>query len=130
MSGMATTTTELINGSPNIARVKAAATTNPNSVKVGPGNVYGFFFCGQSAAALSRFVKFYDKASAPVVGTDIPVFTVPVISTTTLPGLAELSLDYGIPFKLGIAYAITGAIGDADATAVGADDIHGFILWK
>ena len=117
-------------GAPNVARVAALATTNANNIKPTAGAVYGFFFASKLAAATARYVKFYDKAAAPVVGTDTPLFTVPVVATTGQVGEAELEISMGIPFKNGIAYAITGAIADSDTTVCAADDVHGFILWK
>jgi hypothetical protein len=117
-------------GAPFRQRVKAAASTNATLIKASPGNVYAFLFAAPAAAAAAAFVKFYDKASAPVVGTDVPVATIPVVSSTTYAGLVELKLPAGLRFDVGIAFAITGLVGDADATAVAADAVHGFILWK
>jgi hypothetical protein len=117
-------------GSPNVVRVAAAASTNATLVKATPGNVFGFLFMSNAAAAKTAFIKFYDKASAPTVGTDTPLFTVPLVSTTTIPGFAELDLPVGVPFKTGIAYAITAGVADTDVAAVALNDVHGFILWK
>lgn len=55
------------------ARVMSAATTNATSVKASAGNLYGVHLHNSGAAAV--FVKLYNKASAPVVGTDTPVTT-------------------------------------------------------
>jgi len=97
----------------------SAATTNATSLKATAGTLYGgrAFNSGAGAA----FLKFYNKASAPTVGTDVPVlvFGIP----------AGQSVDFGIgnsvgvSFATGIAYAITGAAADADTTAVALNQV-------
>lgn len=106
-----------------LARVKAAASTNATSVKGSTARLYAYAFYNNTASAKS--VKLYNKASAPVVGTDAPAFSVLVPAN----GAVQWSNDLGIGFSAGIAYAITGAIADSDTTAVAADDVHGFIAY-
>jgi hypothetical protein len=96
----------------------SAATTNATSVKATTGQVYGYDIYNANAAV--RFVKLYNKATAPTVGTDIPVRTIGI------PPASRVSADtpYGIgSFPLGIALATTTVITDADATAVAAGDL-------
>jgi hypothetical protein len=130
MAGIAIIASDQTNGAPNVARVAALATTNANSIKQTAGLVFAFAFNLKSAAALVRFVKFYDKASAPVVGTDTPMFTMPIVCSGNAQSPTTMEILMGIPFKNGIAYAITGGVADTDTTACAADDVHGFILWK
>src|SRR5262245_57747192 len=106
-------------GGISTARVAAAATTNATSVKASPGQVYGLTLFNNAAAA--RFFKFYDKASAPVVGTDTPKWTVGLAASQRI----DWELPAGVPFTLGIAYAIVTGIADSDATATAANDVHG-----
>lgn len=97
--------------------LSAAATTNATSVKASAGKVHKIV--ATVAAAADKFLKFYNKASAPVVGTDTPVLTL------LLPASAKniiIPLD-GQYFSAGIAYAITGAAPDADTTALAAGDV-------
>ena len=75
-------------------------------------------------SAVVRFMKFYDKASAPVVGTDIPFWTLPI----PVGGFSE-SFIYPVSFALGLAYAITSGAVDSDTTAIAANDIHGFVTF-
>lgn len=124
------TVTDDISGDPKIARVKALATTNATLVKVGRGNLFGLMLLSTAAAATQVFLKFHDTATIPVPGTTPVLFTIPVVSTTTLAGFVQDAFDFGIPFFNGIGYSITGLVADSDATAVAADAIHGFILWK
>lgn len=102
----------------------AAASTNPTSVKASAGRVYKII--GYNASATVKFLKLFNKASAPVTGTDTPVVTIP------LPPSKEFSIDLG-PFGMylatGIAYAITGAVADLDNTALAAGDVVGMNLW-
>lgn len=94
----------------------AAATTNPTSVKSSLGNLYQIQ--GYCAAAAPVFLKLYNKASAPTVGTDTPIWT-----RRLAPG-AEFSLPFsGFLFSTGLAFAITAARADSDTTAVAAGDV-------
>lgn len=95
----------------------SAATTNATLFRAGPANLFEITITNKTAAVV--YVKLYDKATAPTVGTDIPVLTIPVgITAATLPPVAMSFGALGKSFTLGLAYAITGAVTDADATAV------------
>lgn len=114
-------------GAPNsgltTARVNAAATTNSTLVKGSAGQVYGWSFSNASAAA--KFVRLFNKATAPTVGTDTPVITIALAAGATTTFTTEI----GVIHTLGIGYDITGANGDADATAVAANDVTGAIYY-
>lgn len=106
------------------ARVKAAATTNSTLVKAAAGNVYGWQLCNTTAAA--KFFKWYNKATAPTVGTDTPVMTVLIPAT----GCTSWESSIGIAFSLGSGYGITGAVADTDATATAIDDVTGAVWFQ
>jgi hypothetical protein len=106
------------------SRVASAASTNATSVKASAGQVYGWYLFNTTATL--KFFKLYDLAAAPTVGTSTPVITIPLPPN----GGAVVNWHYGIPFPTGIAYAITGAVADADTTAVAANDVHGFLLTR
>jgi hypothetical protein len=106
------------------ARVKAAATTNATSVKASAGVVGGYALYNNTAAV--KCVKFYNKASAPTVGTDVPLFTVIIPASSSVHYPAGMGPT---KFSLGIAYAITGLATDVDATATAVDDVHGTVLY-
>ena len=106
------------------SRVKAAAGTNSTNLKGSAGVILTYGFYNNTASA--KFVKIYDKATAPTIGTDTPAFTIIVPAS----GGANLSDENGIPFSSGIGYGITGAVGDSDTTSTAVDDVHGFIVWK
>lgn len=100
----------------------AAGTTNATSVKGTAGKLYGWTITNSSTAA--KRVKLYNKASAPTVGTDVPVLTleVPAASGAIL-GKLERSQTRGINFSTGIALATTNGQADADTAAVTAGDL-------
>jgi hypothetical protein len=109
---------------PTVARVKAAASTNATSVKASAGQIYGWYLYNKTTT--EKYFKVYNKASSPTVGTDTPAFTIPIPPN----GGSVHEFTMGIPLGTGIAYAITGAVADSDTTAVAAEDVHGFLLWK
>ncbi len=107
-----------------VKRVKAAASTNATSVLAVPGVVDGYEL--YNGAAYAVFVKFYDKASAPTVGTDTPAFTVGIPAG----GRASVAFEKGLRFGTGIAFAITKLVADSDTTVVVADDVTGVIGYR
>ena len=99
-------------------KLQSAATTNATSVKTSAGEV-GLIVAFNVATSV-RYLKFYNKASAPTVGTDVPVLVLPIPASSN--GFV-ISPSEGIAFSTGIALAITGAVGDTDTTAVAANDV-------
>lgn len=98
--------------------VSAAATTNATSAKASSGKV--FTITGYNAAAALRYLKLYNKATAPTVGTDTPTHTFALTATKDF----QIKLD-GRYFSTGIAYALTTSAADADTGALTAADILG-----
>lgn len=88
------------------------ASTNATSVKASAGTVYRYRVT--NADTVGYFVKFYNKASAPTVGTDVPVETIFVPAGGGY--IAETSI--GDSFTTGIALAATLNATDADTTAI------------
>ena len=107
-----------------IHRLVAAASTNSTLIKAGPGELSGFVLINPSAAV--KFVKFYDKATAPTVGTDTPIMTVlvPAGDTVILPAIDR------VEFENGLGLGITGAAADNDTTAVVAGDVISQVFYK
>lgn len=90
----------------------SAATTNAVVVKASTGSVYEVSI--SNFTGTTGYFKFYNKATAPTVGTDIPILTVAVASGTTY------ATDFGPlgkRFNAGISYAYTGGTGLANDTA-------------
>jgi hypothetical protein len=97
--------------------LSAAASTNGANIKASAGAVKGIQ--GYNAKASAVYLKLYNKATAPTVGTDTPVKTI------YLPASAAFALDFGtgLSFGTGIGIALTGAAADADTTALASGDI-------
>ncbi|URC15517.1 hypothetical protein DB2_15 [Octadecabacter Antarctic DB virus 2] len=93
-------------------QVITAATENETSVTTGPTRLRTFALV--NGVATLRYFKLYDKASAPVAGTDTPVATITMSPNSesgfTLPG-------GGLQFSLGLAYAMTLGVANSDTTA-------------
>jgi len=98
--------------------VSSAASTNATVVKSSPG--YGFVVHGYNANAAARYLKLYNKASAPTVGNDVPILTF------YLPANDAFDFDLASTrFTVGIAMAVTTGSPDADTGAVTGGDIMG-----
>ena len=95
------------------------ATTNATLAKVGSGVLYAV--SGYNAAASVRYIKFYNMATAPTVGTDVPVMTLAVPATAPF----NITLPNGFLFTVGIAYGIVTGAADNNTTAPSAADIVG-----
>ncbi|HEX5498168.1 MAG TPA: hypothetical protein VFX03_03035 [Thermomicrobiales bacterium] len=101
----------------------AAASTNATSLKAAAGTLWEIVALNVSASAVA-YLKLYDKASAPTVGTDTPVYVAPIPTAGSANGAGvRLTFPVGLKFANGIAYAITGGMGDADTTAIAAGQV-------
>jgi len=106
-------------GGATAAKHVSAATTNATSLKASAGTLYGGRAFNSEAGA--AFLKFYDKASAPTVGTDVPVLVIGIPAGQSVDfGIGN---SVGINFSTGIAYAITGGMADNDTTAVALNQV-------
>lgn len=115
-------------GGLSLSRTLSAATTNATSVKASAGQLYGFILTNTNAAV--RYVKLYNKASAPTVGTDTPVMTLAVPGNAAGAGMIAAEFTSGIAFGTGIAFAITTGVTDADVGAVAANEIIVHLMYK
>lgn len=106
-----------------LSRVNAGATTNATNLKASAGQIYSLSV--YNVAAYTVFLKIYNKASSPTVGTDTPVWTIPIPAGG---GFSKV-WPMGVPFGIGISYAITKLQADSDTTAVAAGDVTGQIMW-
>lgn len=67
-----------------------------------------------------KFLKIYNKVTAPTVGTDTPVMVIPIPpnSHVAVPIPAA-----GYRLSVGMGLAITGGAADTDTTAVALNDV-------
>ena len=112
-------------GLASISRLlSSAASTNATVVKGSAGRAYKIR--GYNAAAAVRYLKLYNKATAPTVGTDTPVATI------ALKPSDIFDIDFGLLgeyFGTGIGYALTTGAPDADTGALTAGDVLGMNIW-
>ncbi len=101
-------------------KLNSAASTNATSLKGGAGQL-GYVTVINTNAAV-RYLKFYNKASAPTVGTDTPVQVFPIPGNTAGAGLT-INFGAGAEFTTGIAFALTTGAADSDTGAVAANEI-------
>ncbi len=100
----------------NYRVLSAAASTNGALVAAAARNV--FKLMGRVVRASSVFIKIYDKATAPVVGTDVPLATFECVASATF----DLDLS-GLALVNGLGIAMTTAAADADTGALTAGDV-------
>jgi hypothetical protein len=109
-------------------KLVSAATTNATSVKASAGQVY--MITASSVNAAARYLKLYNKASAPTVGTDTPVHTFIIPGNTAGAGTNIPIPDCGLEFTTGIAFALTTEATDAGSTAVAVNEIVVNLAYK
>ena len=67
-----------------------------------------------NTTAAIKYFKVYDKVTAPTVGTDTPVLTIPMQANSTI----TTPFSRGLAFSTGLGFGATGLIADADTTAI------------
>lgn len=110
------TATQAVSGTVTVAlptgtayTLTTAATTNAAVVKASAGSVFEVTIANVTATA--AYVKLYNKATAPTVGTDVPVLTIPApAGATQVLNLGAL----GKRFAAGVAIAVTAAAAATD----------------
>jgi len=103
--------------------LNSAATTNGALIITGTSGLQAFYATNEGATV--AYVKLYNKATAPTVGTDIPEMILPVPAAVSgVPGVANPNIGFsGFRFALGLGIAITGAAVYTDTTAVAAGQV-------
>lgn len=96
---------------PTASTVVTAASNNLTNTKNAAGTLYAVALSNTTATPM--YFKLYNKASAPVVASDVPVMTIPMAANSFVT--YEFGAT-GLRFGTGISWACTGAIGDTDAT--------------
>jgi len=93
--------------------VVTTASTNAAVVKASAGNLFEITVSNPTATA--AYIKLYNKATAPTVGTDVPVLTIAIPATAA--GVGEKSFVFGAVgkrFATGIGIAVTAAAAATD----------------
>lgn len=93
--------------------VSSANSTNSTLVKNAVGWLFNLFGYNSTAAVI--YLKLYNKASAPTIGTDTPVLTL------ACPPTSAFAFDLlQMYFSTGIGFGLTTGSADADTGAVAA----------
>ena len=103
---------------PTDYELNSAASTNGALIITGTTGLQSFHASNNGAGL--AYVKLYNKATAPTVGTDVPSMIIPV----PIGGSITLPVGFnGFRFPLGLGIAITGLMADSDTTAVAAGQV-------
>lgn len=94
------------------------------NIKSGAGQVYGWYLSNSGSAA--RYVKLYNKATAPTVGTDTPVMTIYLPAGAA----ANVAFPNGLAFSLGIGIGAVTGVADNNTTAPGSNEVIAHIFYK
>lgn len=112
-----------------------AATDNATLVKAAAGQFYGYSIFNIDANPV--YLKLYDKATAPTVGTDTPYlrFGCPKAATAADGAFASGFWPIGIAFSTGIGFGVVGGsaatgILDAATTALTASKVLVNLYYK
>lgn len=127
VGGLWTSQASIATGGATLYRLLSAASTNANSVKASAGKVYKIWATNTNAAV--RYVKLYNKASSPTVGTDTPVMTLAIPGNAAGAGAIFDAGDVGANFATGIAIATTTGAADNDNTGVAANEVIVHVLY-
>lgn len=102
--------------------LNSAASTNEALILTGTSGLQAFY--ATNTGATIAFVKLYNKSTAPI-STDIPAMIMSVPAAVGgVPGVCTLPIGFsGFRFALGLGIRITGAVADADTTAVAAGQV-------
>lgn len=113
-------------GGSTLFHVISAATNNATSLKSSAGMLYGGSISNTNASP--RYVKFYNKATAPAPATDnaLILWTLQVPGNSTVP----VAVPEGGVFGTGIGFAAVANMADTDNTSIGAGDLSIDLRYK
>jgi hypothetical protein len=95
-----------------------AVGTNADQNLIATGKRVVYSLAVSNANAAVRYVKLYNKATAPVVGTDVPV------AVFALPAVNGINMEFsaGLAFPLGLGIGLTTGSADNNSTGVTAGE--------
>jgi hypothetical protein len=91
----------------------SAASTNSNLVRAGRTTLHEIVTINTTTTIY--YLKLYNKVTAPVCGTDTPLWTVPVPFGASNAG-GGIALPTSLFFPAGLGFCLTGAVADNDTT--------------
>lgn len=101
------------------------ATTNATLVKNTTGSIGAIHLYSTLTTTVVAYLKLYNKATAPIPGTDVP------IAVYKIGNAQSLSIEFpkGLRFTQGIGFAITRGASPVDTAAIGLGEITGQIVY-
>jgi hypothetical protein len=97
-----------------------AANTNPTLIASGHRQISQVVATSNNTAF---FLKFYDLARAPNVGTDVPVQTYGVAASVSGSTAVGQMSNFPMDFLSGLAFGTTANVGDADTGNIAANAV-------
>lgn len=112
---------------PSLSYFKSVSvSTAPLQIKAGSGEIWGFYIYNNAAAGNERSVKFFDKTTAPVVGTTASSWTITCGGRSGTP----LPLHLPVPFTNGLWIIATTASGDTVTTGATSGEVSIWVLYR
>lgn len=115
--GMVPVVSNTTAGSSTFTRRISTADTNAALIAAAATSVC--FIHAANTSATWRWLKLFNKATAPVPGTDTPSVTIGIPPN----GIVEFDPVHYVRLGTGLGIAITGGMADLDATAIGAGEV-------
>jgi hypothetical protein len=103
--------------------VSAANTVNNTLVSSTAARVH--YICGVNANAAARYLKLYNKNTAPAAGTDTPIATLYLAPSSVAGGVFVYRFGGDSPVigRSGLGFALTTGSADNDTGALTAADV-------
>jgi len=115
-------TLPVTSGGVSAYKLVSATGTNSAAIKGSAGLVYGVIVGNTNSSP--RYLKLYDTASAPTVGTTTPKITIPVLR------LSKIDIPHGATFASGIGIGLTTGAADNDTGGVAQDEVAVTVFYK
>jgi hypothetical protein len=98
--------------------INSTATTNEQLIQSGKSVLLSLMASNVGAAL--AYLKLYNKRTAPVPATDVPILVIPIPASGFI---SVQTAGLGAVFELGIGIAITNLPADNDVTAIAAAQV-------
>jgi hypothetical protein len=103
------------------------STVSTNCTLVQAGKVVLHDIVPINTTAVIYYLKLFNKATAPIAGTDVPVLSIPVpYGTSSSGGGAVIPSTLGYLFGLGLGFCLVGGIADNDSSNAGSGVVINF----
>lgn len=101
--------------------------TTGQLVKNGAANLYAIHIYNNSGQV--RYIKLFDKGTAPALATDTPAITLAVAGSGTINSL-NIVVPFGINFNNGIGVGASAGAADGNTGTVNANDVICDLFYK